>query len=310
MAYGFVQAIENSANVGTTGLNGIFGQGTQAASASQTVANPGVFSATQNFTAGLPVYLTGTAPGGFTLNTVYYIAAAGLSTSTCQLAATVGGAGLQCTASASCTINPTVITTAGNTLIGIVHANTVGIGAPNDLLGNNYVQLGHADNGAGQSEFLYLCQNCLGGPNIISSAWNGANLSLLWVGEYSGLVTSGGALATAFNTQNGPGNGANAATSGNLSVGSVPAMLFGFINNNTGSFAPTPGTSPLAFTQRGPNSVNSTGGARANTEDVRITSGGTYAATFGTGTAGADDFNTLAVAIAEATGGALMAWVT
>jgi hypothetical protein len=88
------------------------------ASASQTVANPGVFTtATQAFTAGLPVYLTGTAPGGFSLNTVYYVIATGLTTTACELSATYGGTGIQCTASAACTINPLTAATATNSLL-------------------------------------------------------------------------------------------------------------------------------------------------------------------------------------------------
>lgn len=77
------------------------------ASASQTVATPGVFTtAVQAFVAGQPVVLTGAAPGGFSLNQVYYVIAAGLTTTACQLAAVPGGVGLQCTASAACTVVP------------------------------------------------------------------------------------------------------------------------------------------------------------------------------------------------------------
>ena len=88
------------------------------ASASQTVATPGVFTtATQAFVAGQPVYLTGIAPGGFSLNTVYYIATLGLTTTACELTATYGGTGIQCTASAACTINPLTQATATNSLL-------------------------------------------------------------------------------------------------------------------------------------------------------------------------------------------------
>jgi hypothetical protein len=77
------------------------------ASASQTVATPGVFTtAAQSFVAGQPVYLTGSAPGGFSLNTTYYVIAAGLSSTSCELSATSGGSGIQCTSSAACTLNP------------------------------------------------------------------------------------------------------------------------------------------------------------------------------------------------------------
>jgi hypothetical protein len=82
------------------------------ASASQTVANPGVFTTTvQGLTAGTPVFLTpsvagGALPGGFSAGTAYYVIAAGLTTTACELSATFGGTGIQVTSSAACVINP------------------------------------------------------------------------------------------------------------------------------------------------------------------------------------------------------------
>lgn len=88
------------------------------ASASQTVATPGVFTTTtQAFTAGTPVFLTGIAPGGFSLNTAYYVIATGLTTTACELSATSAGTGIQCTASAACVINPIQPATATNSLL-------------------------------------------------------------------------------------------------------------------------------------------------------------------------------------------------
>lgn len=85
------------------------------ASASQTVATPGVFTtATQAFTAGQAVYLTGTAPGGFTLNSIYYVIATGLTTTACELALTPGGTGVAVSASHACVINPVGAATATN----------------------------------------------------------------------------------------------------------------------------------------------------------------------------------------------------
>lgn len=92
--------------------------GAAVASASQTVATPGVFTtAVQAYTAGTPVFLTGIAPGGFSLNTVYYIIALGLTTTALELSATFGGTGIQCTASAICTINPINVATASNSML-------------------------------------------------------------------------------------------------------------------------------------------------------------------------------------------------
>lgn len=88
------------------------------ASASQTVATPGVFTtAVQAFAAGQPVYLSGIAPGGLTLGTVYYVIATGLTTTSVELATTPGGTGVQVTASAACVINPLTAATATNSLL-------------------------------------------------------------------------------------------------------------------------------------------------------------------------------------------------
>lgn len=97
--------------------HGTFSGVAAVASASQTVATPGVFTtAAQAYTAGLQVSITGTAPGGFALKTPYFVLAAGLTATTCQLAAYAGGPGIQCTASAACTIQPGYIDIATSNL--------------------------------------------------------------------------------------------------------------------------------------------------------------------------------------------------
>lgn len=94
------------------------------ASASQTVANPGVFAtASQAYTAGQLVQITGTPPGGFAINTNYYVIAAGLTSTTCQLSATQGGAGIQVTSSSACTITPSSTFACGFTGVGTVAVN-------------------------------------------------------------------------------------------------------------------------------------------------------------------------------------------
>jgi hypothetical protein len=75
-----------------------------AASASQSGVTFSTVS--QIFTAGLLVYLTGTAPGGFSLNTPYYVSATGLTATTCELSLTPGGSAMATTSSASCIIHP------------------------------------------------------------------------------------------------------------------------------------------------------------------------------------------------------------
>lgn len=88
------------------------------ASASQTVATPGVFTtAVQAFTAGQAVYVSGIAPGGIVLGQVYYIATLGLTTTACELSLTSGGTGVQVTSSAVCVINPLVAASATNSVL-------------------------------------------------------------------------------------------------------------------------------------------------------------------------------------------------
>lgn len=111
--------------------------GVALASPSQTVATPGVFTtASQSLTAGTPVILTGgAAPGGFSLNTQYYVIAAGLTATTCQLATTAGGTGIQCTSSAACTIYQ-----AGKLACGFTGVGTIGVN--NNCILSNIVVLG------------------------------------------------------------------------------------------------------------------------------------------------------------------------
>ena len=92
--------------------------GASIASASQTVANPGVFTTvTQAFTAGTPVTIVGTPPGGFVNNKVYYVIATGLTTTACELSATYGGTGIQVTASSACSIQPLTPASATNSVL-------------------------------------------------------------------------------------------------------------------------------------------------------------------------------------------------
>lgn len=80
----------------------------EVASASQTVATPGVFTtATNTFVPGQAVIISGAAPGGFVLGTVYYVIYAGLTTTACQLAdSPTATTGKQVTSSAACTLTP------------------------------------------------------------------------------------------------------------------------------------------------------------------------------------------------------------
>lgn len=295
MPYGYVQQMENS-QAATTGSQAAIQGGVGFASASQTVATPGVFTTTaQTFIAGQPVYLTGIAPGGFALNTVYYVIAAGLTSTSCELSATIGGTGITCSASAVCTVNPTITHVAGNTLIIICSQNPGSIATLTDTIGNTYTLAGHAGI-AGFGKFLWYCQNTLAGANIITGHTNGSDFAGLVVSEYSGLQTSGGPLGSAFQAQNGPGNGTDSVTSGTFPISTFPALLYGFSTDDTGSFVPPVGT---GFTTRGSIWANLTGGVRAMTEDKRILTGGSYAATSTLASHGGDVFLTDAIAFPE-----------
>jgi hypothetical protein len=77
---------------------------TVAASASQSTVT-GVFTtATQAFVAGTMVTISGTVPTGFSAGTVYYVIAAGLTTTACELSANFGGSVLIPSVSGACTL--------------------------------------------------------------------------------------------------------------------------------------------------------------------------------------------------------------
>lgn len=81
------------------------------ASASQTIATPGVFATSaQTFFAGQAITISGTAPGGFVAGTIYYIVESGLTSTTCQLAdSPFATTGKQVTSSAACTLTPVYV---------------------------------------------------------------------------------------------------------------------------------------------------------------------------------------------------------
>ncbi|MDB5531525.1 MAG: hypothetical protein JWR51_4628 [Devosia sp.] len=87
--------------------------------ATVSAANPAVVTMTNSFAAGQPVTLasTGSLPIPMIDNTTYYVIAAGLSGSSFQISATVGGAAINTSA-------PTATFTNGSANIGITTANT------------------------------------------------------------------------------------------------------------------------------------------------------------------------------------------
>lgn len=117
------------------------------ASASQTVATPGVFTTAANtFVAGQAVTLSGSIPGGFASGTIYYVIATGLTTTTCQLALSpFAASGIAVSSSAACTLTPYYIGAAADGQIKIGGGGTInmdfsnGFTVPGDYRGHGII---------------------------------------------------------------------------------------------------------------------------------------------------------------------------
>ena len=148
--------------------------------------------------------------------------------------------------------------------------------------GNSYVPLTtfyNATFGVGGA-FFYV-RSALGGNTIFTATFGAASNHLgIYVGQYTGLTAL---IGTQAQEEESPGTGANAYTSGNVTVGmlQVPALAWGFIvpvhNYN---LVPAAGTSPLAYTGRSLSWPFNTGTNNALAEDIRLTVPGNYPATF------------------------------
>jgi hypothetical protein len=129
--------------------------------------------------------------------------------------------------------------------------------------------------------------------------------------NFSGIAASGALIGSAFSATTAPsGNPASAdkLTTDNISItiGTQAALLFGFCVDVNNTSAPTPGTTPSAFTGR-PTVWASN--AVALPEDFRVTVTGTYAATFGSNNTNRfDTFDVIALAFLEATNSVSIAW--
>lgn len=192
---------------------------------------------------------------------------------------------------------PSITETAGNTLVVVSSHGNAGINNTcADSAGNTYTKqvvlnnLGHELN-------MFYVQNCIGGANIVTISSPSTNIKAVWVGEYSGLLLTGGPIASIGNGQNGPGAGSDTVTSTAFTVTPVPALYLGFSMDASGSNFPTPGT---GFTGRGALWVNNTGGQNAQAEDLRVTVSASIAATYNP-VNGAHLFNTIGIAFAEST---------
>ena len=122
---------------------------------------------------------------------------------------------------------------------------------------------------------MFLVRSCQPGAQIITGTGNASNVSRILVAEYSGLAGTYSFMSYA--DQNGAPTGVNGINTGPSPVPQQPAMVWGLVLNFAGANAVTAGTSPLAFTNF---QTIWTGGFSAF-EDARVTSGASYAATFG-----------------------------
>lgn len=174
------------------------------ASASQSVANPGVFAtATQGWSAGQPVYITGTAPGGFSNGVIYYVIAGGLTANSVELAATIGGAGIQCTASAACNLVPinatgyTQAIIANNSIRGTLNFNAANVcplsgntGAAT-VAANTTVYLGPGALNTAAGRGAFQCPkagNCVG-FQVVASTGPGASQTFTYTVYHNGVAT-------------------------------------------------------------------------------------------------------------------------
>jgi hypothetical protein len=143
--------------------------------------------------------------------------------------------------------------------------------------GNVYVPIAtyfNSVNGAGCA-FFYALNSAAGNTTFTSNYSATCTNRAIYAGQYAGLTN----LITANGQENeSPGTGADAYTSGNVSVGSFPAMAWGFIAEiHNYNQAPAAGT---GYTGRTPSWNESGATFFALAEDKRIIAPGNYAATF------------------------------
>ena len=170
--------------------------------------------------------------------------------------------------------------TAGNTLIVAtdksIVSNTIADTAGNSWTSPIFLPAGFP------GVCVFVCQNAIAGSTTATISWTGsADRPDILIQEFSGLATSGGVLASAYQEQNGNApNTTDGVTSTTATVGTVPAMIWGITTTYNTASSP-PADAGTGFTGRTPFWVM--GGAIATvgmTEDMLVTSTGSYAATF------------------------------
>lgn len=167
----------------------------------------------------------------------------------------------------------------GDTIIVPLYSGDASGNTISDGGSNTYIAAGNVNSNL----FFYYCLSAASGTytvtgNCPSDGHAVAALQYRGIGSFQNFTGA---------DQNGPGNGANNVNSGNAACTAAPALVWGFamdstqFNNGSAVAAPTAGTSPLAFTSRGGLWLAGATNNTAISEDVRVTSTGNYAATFG-----------------------------
>lgn len=200
-----------------------------------------------------------------------------------------------------------ITVTAGNALIVAIFTTTTGAQTVSGN-GNTYSFKGSSAASAGCFLSFYTVQNANGGATAVATTDTGC--FDIFVGEYSGLATSGSIPAPVFNNQAPGATGANILTSGALSV-TAPAMAFAFtcdVNAISGGGAGATGTmtagNTLAWTGRVTSWVDTTPTVTGIAEDLQINGTGNVTATFGiTGNKQFNSFITGIIALPEPASG-------
>jgi hypothetical protein len=196
-----------------------------------------------------------------------------------------------------------ITVTAGNTLLVWLASASNVITSPPTGNGNTFTNVFVSPQNSGLSYLqCWICQNAASGATVVTP--QGAPLIYgIFVEEISGLVTTGGVLASASAVYASSTIAANSITPGNINVTSKPAGLFGFAygnealgNTNLGD--PQFGTS-LAYNDRTTGWVGGSSNKTAVAEDIRVTSTGNITTTFGVANDQFDNFSVGCVALLE-----------
>lgn len=205
-------------------------------------------------------------------------------------------------AATATTITVTLTPTAGNLLVFCISGDaldTTSI-ALSDNLGahNTFTQISTdltTAPGSDQRCAWYFAENCKGGATTFTATFSATTrFRTIYVGEYSGIATSGSFLNGTRQEQGNPGTATDAVSSGNANATSQPALVWGFSLDIFTGATPAAGT---GFTSR--TGVWSTNTCLGRPEDKRVTATGNVAATFTT-TVGTDSHATGVGIFAEA----------